>query len=83
MKFIEKVCYKSEKMERIRLKTSLKCNGCVATITPYLNNLKGLEKWSVDLNDPQRILTADISGINPEDVIAVLKNAGYYAEKMD
>jgi copper chaperone len=70
-------------MERISLKTSVKCNGCVATVTPLLDNLEGLEKWSVDLNDPMRILTADISGISAEDVIAVLHKAGFKAEKAE
>jgi copper chaperone len=70
-------------METIRLKTSVKCNGCIATVTPFLDSLAGLEKWSVDLNDPQRMLTADISGITAEDVIAVLQNAGYKAEKVE
>jgi copper chaperone len=68
-------------METIKLKTSIKCNGCVATVTPFLDNLKGLEGWSVDLNDPQRILTADISGISAKDVMAVLHKAGFNAEK--
>lgn len=70
-------------MEHIRLKTSIKCNGCIATVTPFLDNLKGLENWHVDLSDPLRILTADLSGIGAEDVIAVLHKAGYTAEKVD
>jgi copper chaperone len=67
-------------MERIKLKTSVKCNGCIATVTPYLDNLEGLENWNVDLNDPERILTAEISGITAADVIAELQKAGYKAE---
>jgi copper chaperone len=70
-------------MESIKLKTSIKCNGCIATVTPSLDKLQGLEKWSVDLNDPQRILTADISGICAEDVMAVLHRAGFKAEKAE
>jgi copper chaperone len=69
-------------MEHIRLKTSVKCNGCIATVTPFLDNLKGLENWNVDLNDPQRILTADLSGIGADDVIAALKKAGHTAERI-
>jgi copper chaperone len=67
-------------MEQIKLKTNVKCNGCIATVTPFLNKLEGLQKWSVDLDDPQRILTADISGIEAADVVSALKKAGYYAE---
>jgi copper chaperone len=70
-------------MEHIRFKTSIKCNGCIATVTPFLVNLEGLESWSVDLSDPQRILTADLSGIGPEEVIAALRKAGYTAELVD
>jgi copper chaperone len=70
-------------MATIKLKTSVKCNGCVATVTPFLDRLEGVEKWSVDLNDPQRILTADISGISADDVIAVLHKAGFKAEKAE
>ena len=70
-------------MEKIKLKTSLKCNGCLATVTPYLNQLEGLEKWSVDLGDPNRILTAEISGISVEEVIAVIRKAGFHAEKSE
>jgi copper chaperone len=68
-------------MTSIRLKTSVKCNGCIATVTPLLDKLEGLERWSVDLNDPDRILTADISGISAEDVMSVLQKAGFKAEK--
>jgi copper chaperone len=70
-------------MERIRLKTSVKCNGCIATVTPFLDNLEGVESWSVDLTDPQRILAAEISGISAEDVMAALHKAGFKAEKAE
>jgi len=69
-------------MESIRLKTTVKCNGCLATVTPFLNGLAGLTNWSIDLNDQQRILTAEISGISAEDVIAVIRKAGFNAEKI-
>jgi copper chaperone len=69
-------------MEQIKLKTSLKCNGCLATITPFLNQLEGLGEWSVDLVDPNRTLTAEVSAISAEDVIAVIRKAGFSAEKI-
>jgi copper chaperone len=69
-------------MKEIKLKTSLKCNGCLATVTPLLNQLEGLGEWSVDLADPNRTLTAEVSGISAEDVIAVINKAGFSAEKI-
>ena len=62
------------------MKTTVKCNGCVATVTPFLNNLQGLNKWTVDLEDPQRTLTAEVSGISADDVIASLRKAGHNGE---
>jgi len=69
-------------METIKLKTNVRCNGCIAKVTPYLNGLKGVEKWNIDLNDPSRILTAEVFGITSEDIVAALQKAGYLAEKL-
>jgi len=70
-------------MEQIKLKTSLKCNGCLATVSPALNQMEGLVNWSVDTEHPDRILTAEVSGISAEEVIAVIRRAGFSAEKAE
>lgn len=69
-------------METLRFKTNIKCNGCIATVTPFLNSLKGVEKWSVDTTDPSRILTAEVSGIDAGVIIQALAKIGYKAEKL-
>jgi copper chaperone len=52
----------------------------VATVTPHLNQIKGIEKWSVDTANPQKILTVEASGLRPEVIVEKLKEAGYKAE---
>jgi copper chaperone len=69
-------------MEIYHFRTSVKCGGCVATVTPFLNNLQGLKKWSFDLADSQRILTAEAEGISPSQIIDALSQAGYKAEEI-
>jgi len=65
--------------DTLRFKTTLSCQGCVATITPFLEQLNGIDEWSVDLTSSERILT--IRGtVSPEAVIQKLEEAGYKAE---
>ena len=69
-------------METLRFKTSLKCGGCVSTITPGLESLENIEKWSVDLANPEKVLeviaTADVS----DQVIESVKKAGFQISRL-
>lgn len=67
-------------METLKFKTTINCSGCVATVTPHLNQIEGIEKWSVDTANPQKILTVETSGLSPEVIVEKLKEAGYKAE---
>jgi len=67
-------------METLKFKTNVNCGGCVASITPHLNQIKGIGKWNVDTANPQKILTVEDSELGPEVIIEKLKSAGYKAE---
>ncbi|MEI6089505.1 MAG: heavy-metal-associated domain-containing protein [bacterium] len=67
-------------MATYKFKTSLKCNGCIQTITPFLNNAGGIEHWEVDLNDPDRILIVESFNLTEAQVKEVINKAGYTAE---
>lgn len=69
-------------METLKFKTNVNCGGCIATITPHLNQVKGIVKWSVDTANPMKILTVEATGLNPEVIIEVLKKAGYKADSI-
>lgn len=63
-----------------KFKTNIKCDGCVAKVTPYLNEIAGESHWAVDLKDPQRILTID-SEIDELKINQSLNKIGYKVER--
>ena len=69
-------------METLKFKTNVNCGGCIATVTPHLNQVKGIIKWSVDTANPLKILTVETTGITPEVIVEVMKVAGYKADLM-
>ena len=46
-------------METKKFKTNIKCSGCLATVTPHLNEAAGEANWSVDITDPSKILSVN------------------------
>ncbi|GEO07296.1 MULTISPECIES: heavy-metal-associated domain-containing protein [Adhaeribacter] len=69
-------------METLKFKTNIKCGGCVATVTPFLNQEKSIEKWQVDTNNPDKILTVEGSAVNEEEVIEAIEKAGFKIEPL-
>lgn len=70
-------------METLKFKTNIKCGGCIAAVTPSLNNLQGVEKWEVDTANPDKILKVQAGeNLSADQVIDALKEKGYKAEKL-
>lgn len=69
-------------MTTLRFKTSLKCGGCVKAITPGLDNLTSIEKWSVDLENPQKVLEVEASDDISDTIIDSVKKAGYEISRL-
>ncbi|HEX2934253.1 MAG TPA: cation transporter [Bacteroidales bacterium] len=68
-------------MKTLKFKTNINCGGCIAKVTPSLNQVKGIKKWEVDIANPQKVLTVETEEqINEADVIKTLKEVGYNAE---
>lgn len=67
-------------METIKLKTNIKCGGCIATVTPFLNQSVGEGNWQVDTQTPDKILTVQAEGVSLEAVKTAVQQAGYKAE---
>lgn len=66
-------------METIKFKTNVKCGGCIEKITPGLNNLNGINKWSVDTTTPDKILTIQGENLKNSEIMATLEKVGYTA----
>ena len=68
-------------METLKFKTTIKCGGCIAAVTPVLNNLDGVNKWEVDTTNPDKLLTIEANtGLIADEVIRALNAKGYQAE---
>lgn len=68
-------------MEALKFKTTIKCAGCVANVTPFLNEALGKDNWEVDYNNPQKVLTV-VSENDKTKVIQAVEKAGYKAEAL-
>lgn len=69
-------------METLKLKTNINCSGCVAKVTPSLNETIGENNWQVDTQNPNKILTVSGTEVNKDDVIKAVKKAGFKAEEV-
>ena len=67
-------------METLKFKTNVNCGGCISTVTPHLNMVKGIISWNVDTTTPSKIMTVETDGINADVIIATMKEAGYKAD---
>lgn len=67
-------------MERI-FKTNAKCAGCVAKIGEKLNHTPGIVEWSVDLADANKTLHI-IASLTDDEIISLVSDAGFKAEKL-
>ena len=67
-------------METLKFKTNIKCGGCIAAVTPHLNQLNGIKNWQVDTVNPDKILTIDSDGLSAHEIILKIQKAGYTAE---
>lgn len=68
-------------MKTFKFKTNLKCNNCVAKVKSQLDEAKEITDWSIDLKDPNRILTVETEDENvPALVKQIFTAAGYRSE---
>lgn len=69
-------------METTQFKTNIKCSGCIATVTPVLNNIAGADNWQVDLASPDKVLSISAVNIDKSEIRNALEKAGYKAEAL-
>jgi copper chaperone len=67
-------------MEKMKFKTTIKCMGCVAQVTPYLDEMVGKENWNVDTASPDKTLTISTPApVTSAQIISTLQEVGYKA----
>lgn len=71
-------------METLKLKTTIKCSGCIAKATPFLNEAVGEDNWEVDVQNPDKVLTiVSDKELSEQEVIKAVQDAGFKAEKLN
>lgn len=66
-------------METLQFKTNIKCSGCIEKVTPELNDAVGQANWTVDVQNPDKILTVTADGITSKDIVQAVEKAGFKA----
>ncbi len=68
-------------MKTFKFKTNINCGGCIKTVSPYLDQLKGTT-WEVDIKDKRKVLEVKTEDISEQQVIDKVKEAGYEIEPL-
>ena len=68
-------------MEPIKFKTDIKCSGCVAKVTPHLNEAVGEDNWNVDVSNPSKILSV-VGETSESKIKEAVQKAGFKIEKV-
>jgi len=70
-------------METLKFKTNINCGGCLAKVTPFLNDEKSIEKWEVNTSTPEKTLTVETEETDPKKIISAVEKAGYKIEQIN
>ncbi|AYQ32060.1 MULTISPECIES: heavy-metal-associated domain-containing protein [Runella] len=66
-------------METLQFKTNINCGGCIAKVTPFLNQVEEIEDWRVDTANPDKILTINGEELSSELILETIEKAGFTA----
>jgi copper chaperone len=66
----------------LQFKTNINCDGCIAKVTPFLNEAKGINHWEVNTASKDKILTVQTDGITKEEVMQKVHKAGFKIEML-
>jgi hypothetical protein len=69
-------------VEILIFKTDIANRWHVQTAKKIFNNLQGIFKWNVDVEDIDHVLRVEANNIPPTYIEQVLSQAGYYCEEM-
>jgi len=70
-------------MEILVFRTGVESTEHVENIAPRLNSIKGIYKWSFDLDDHEKILRVEAAGISPRSIEKALLGMNYYCEELE
>ena len=69
-------------MEVLVFKTNLHDSKQISAVTPHINNLQGIARWNVDLDDVDNVLRIESENLCARTVETTLQQAGYICEEL-
>lgn len=69
-------------MTTFKFKTNINCGSCIRSVTPFLNELDSVEEWSVDTEDPNKVLTVESDSNNASEILKAISESGFSAEEI-
>lgn len=69
-------------MKTKQFKTNINCMGCIAQVTPVLNEMIGAHQWEVNINHKDKILTVPTANLDDENLQTRLREAGFKVEEL-
>lgn len=66
----------------LKFKTTINCGNCLAKVKPFLDKVGGVDNWSVDLDNPDKILTVEANGATQDQIIDAVESVGFDIEKI-
>jgi copper chaperone len=66
----------------MNFETNLKCENCIAIVTPILDQLVGAGNWKVELNGTAPILRVAQVDVHPKAIERGLASIGYKAKEV-
>lgn len=61
-------------------KTNINCGGCIAKVTPFMEQQAGIQRWEVDTDKPDKILTVETETLDQAAIIQTVEAAGFRIE---
>ena len=69
-------------MKHYQFKTNINCSGCIAKVTPHLNETEQICHWNVDTSNPVKMLSVATESLDENAIIKLVEKAGFKAEKL-
>lgn len=69
-------------MDILIFKTNLYSPERISQVKPVLQNIKGINRWNVDIHDCDNVLRIEATELSPRSIETVLQEAGYFCEEL-
>jgi len=69
-------------MKEYTFKTNINCGSCIRSVTGFIEEVPGLQEWTVDTDNPDKILTVKGDNLTEAAVIEAVEDAGFDIERL-